>query len=192
MAKPTIPPRPILSRPFDRINAAHIFVFPNNGNIILAAKQAASIYEKAEIHVMESKDFGAGYAAILSFDSEAACAEELENVMREAMQSVTTGYISPAVRDADLNGVHITDGEYIGYIGKEILVSDKDRTDAAMDLTKTLLSDEKYLLTLFYGKEVEEDEVAALEARLAEAYPELEVYAVSGGQDIHPYIIVAE
>lgn len=177
---------------FDRINAAHIFVFPNNGNIILAAKQAASIYEKAEIHVMESKDFGAGYAAILSFDSEAACAEDLENVMREAMQSVTTGYISPAVRDADLNGVHITDGEYIGYIGKEILVSDKDRTDAAMDLTKTLLSDEKYLLTLFYGKEVEKDEVAALEARLAETHPELEVYAVSGGQDIHPYIIVAE
>lgn len=177
---------------FDRINAAHIFVFPNNGNIILAAKQAASIYEKATVHVMESKDFGAGYAAILSFDGEASSAEELEIAMNEAMQRVTTGYISPAVRDADLNGVHITDGEFIGYIGKEILVSQKERVQAALSLTEALLSDDKYLLTVFYGKDVTEEEVSALSESLSAAFPDLELYTVAGGQEIHPYIIVAE
>ena len=177
---------------FDRINAAHIFVFPNNGNIILAAKQAASIYEKATVHVMESKDFGAGYAAILSFDGEASSAEELESAMNEAMQRVTTGYISPAVRDADLNGVHITDGEFIGYIGKEILVSQKERVQAALSLTEALLSDDKYLLTVFYGKDITEEEVSALSESLSAAFPDLELYTVAGGQEIHPYIIVAE
>ena len=112
--------------------------------------------------------------------------------MNEAMQRVTTGYISPAVRDADLNGVHITDGEFIGYIGKEILVSQKERVQAALSLTEALLSDDKYLLTVFYGKDITEEEVSALSESLSAAFPDLELYTVAGGQEIHPYIIVAE
>ncbi|MBP3437072.1 MAG: DAK2 domain-containing protein [Clostridia bacterium] len=178
---------------FEQIHAEHIFVFPNNGNIILAAKQAASIYEKATVHVMESKDFGAGYVGILSFDMENDDATALETSINAAMQSVSTGYVSPAVRDADMNGVHITDGEFIGYVGKEIITSKKDANEAAIALAEKLLKDgEKCLLTVFSGKDTADEETLALENALLAAYPEVEFYFVSGGQDIHLYIIVAE
>jgi len=178
---------------FEKVNAEHIFVFPNNGNIIMAANQAAEIYDKAEIHVIESKNLGDGYVAICSADFESEDAEAVAAGLREAMASVTTGYVSPSIRDAELNGIEIHNGDFIGFIGKQMLAAHPDKAEAAQTLLSKMLEDgEKYMLTVFCGKDATVEEAAALEAHVSETYPDIEAYFLRGEQDVYPYIFVAE
>lgn len=178
---------------FAKVNAEHIFVFPNNGNILLAANQAAELYGDAEIHVIPSKNVGAGYAALSSINFEADNFEDIVSDMTEAIGRVTTGYISPSIRDADMNGIHINKGDTIGIIEKEIVVSKENRSDAAEFLAGKLLDmPDKFMITVFYGKDAQAEENDALEAYLSAEYPDAEVYFIDGGQDIYPYIFVAE
>ena len=178
---------------FEKIPAEHIFVFPNNGNILLAARQAAGIYEDAEIHVIESKDLGAGYVAISSMDLMEDEVDTILSQATEAMSRATTGTVSPAIRDAELDGVQIHDGDFIGFVGKRMLVSEATCPAAAGALCDKLLEDgEKFMLSIFVGKAATEQDTAALEAHLNELYPDIEVYFIEGSQDVYPYIIIAE
>ena len=178
---------------FSKVNAEHIFVFPNNGNIFMAASQAAELWEEAEVHVIPSKNIGMGYVAMSSADLSSEDTEAIIAEMNEAMKRVTTGYISPSIRDADMNGVHITEGDTIGIIDKEIVLSEKERKDAAHALACKLLDmPEKFMLTVFVGADAAEEERAELEAFINEKYPDDEVYFIDGGQDIYPFIFVAE
>lgn len=177
---------------FGRISAEEIFVLPNNSNIIMAAEQAAELYEKARVHVIPSKNVGAGYVAISSADLSAESSEEIIATMKAAIDRTLSGYISPAVRDADMNGVHVKEGDTIGIIAKEIVVSEPERHTAAEKLVDTLLSDGRYMLTVFTGKDATDDEAAALLSYTAERHPTVEVYFIPGGQEIYPYIFVAE
>ena len=178
---------------FEKVNAEHIFVFPNNGNIIMAANQAAEIYDKAEIHVIESKNLGDGYVAICSADFEKEDAETIAAELREAMGNVTTGYVSPSIRDAELNGIEIHNGDFIGFIGKQMLAAHPDKAETAHTLLSKMLEDgEKYMLTVFCGKDATTEEAAALEAFVGETYPDVEAYFLRGEQDVYPYIFVAE
>ncbi|MBQ7333438.1 MAG: DAK2 domain-containing protein, partial [Clostridia bacterium] len=179
---------------YEKINAEHIFVLPNNGNMILAAEQSAEIYEKAKIHVIPAKNTGAGYVAVSSADligSESP--EEIIETMLEAIGRIITGYVSPAIRDADINGVHITNGDTIGIIEKEIVISKPKKLDAIFGLAEKLLSaDMKSMLTIFYGKDSSEEERNALSAYLEGNFPSVEFYFIEGNQEIAAYIFVAE
>lgn len=178
---------------FAKVSAEHIFVFPNNGNIFMAASQAADLWENAEVHVIPSKNIGMGYVAMSSADLSGEDTEAIIAEMNEAMKRVTTGYISPSIRDADMNGVHIDEGDTIGIIDKEIVLSEKERMDAAHGLACKLLDmPEKFMLTVFVGADAAEEERAELEAFINEKYPDDEVYFIDGGQDIYPFIFVAE
>ncbi|MBO5273275.1 MAG: hypothetical protein J6I45_01530, partial [Clostridia bacterium] len=177
---------------FDKVNAKNIFVFPNNGNIVMAAKQAGQLYEKSTVHVIESKDLGMGYAAISSMNFQSDDPEQITDAFNEAMAMVTTGYISTAVRNAELNGVHIECGDYIGFVGKEMMVSRKDKVDAAKELITRMAENEIYLITAVLGKEADPSDIEALEARLGDEYPDVEFYTVDGGQDVYPFIFVVE
>ena len=177
---------------FEQIPADHIFVFPNNGNILMAARQAAEIYEDAEIHVLESKDLGAGYVAISSMDLSEDSVDTIIEQATEAMQQATTGVISPAIRTADLDGVHIEDGDFIGFVGKHMLVSEKTCAAAACALCDKMLEDDKYMLSVFVGKTAEEADKDAIEAHINETHPDVECYFIEGGQDVYPYIFIAE
>ena len=178
---------------FAKINAEHIFVFPNNGNILMAAEQAGEIYGDAIIHVIKSKSVGTGYVALSSLDYESEDAEEIVTVMNEAMERVTVGLISPSIRDAEMNGLSIKCGDTIGIIDKEIVVSDTQRAGAAHKLADKLLCDtDKFMITVFCGKDSSEAECLELQDYLNSSYPNDEVYFIDGGQDIYPYIFVAE
>lgn len=178
---------------FENIRAEHIFVFPNNSNIIMAARQAAQIYDKAQIHVIESKDIGSGYVGVINFDFELESPEALEELILEAMKGVTTGYVSPAIRDAKLCGVDIRNGEYIGYIGKEIITCDETDTLAAVNLAKKMFdSTGKYILTVFCKESAEGAEAQSLKALLEKELSDAEIYFANGGQEIYPYILLAE
>ena len=178
---------------FAQVSAEHIFVFPNNGNIFMAASQAADLWEKAEVHVIPSKNIGMGYVAMSTADLSGDDVDAIVEEMNEAMKRVTTGYISPSIRDADMNGVHINEGDTIGIIDKEIVLSEKERKDASHALASKLLDmPEKFMLTVFVGADATEEERAELEAFIGEKYPSDEVYFIDGGQDIYPFIFVAE
>ncbi len=177
---------------FSRINAEDIFVLPNNSNIIMAAEQAAELYEGARVHVLPAKNIGAGYVAISAADLSADKPEQVIATMTEAIGRITTGYVSPAVRDADMNGVHVNEGDTIGIIGKEIVVSEAERIHASEKLIDTLLSGDASMLTVFTGVDSTEDEAASLLSYAAENHPTVEVYFIPGGQEIYPYIFVAE
>lgn len=178
---------------FAKVNAENIFVFPNNGNIFMAASQAADIWEKANIIVIPSKNIGMGYVAMSSADLFQDDTDAIVAEMNEAMGRVTTGYISPSIRDAEMNGVHIDEGDTIGIIDKEIVLSEKERKDAAHALACKLLDmPEKFMLTVFVGNDATEEERAELESFITEKYSDAEVYFIDGGQDIYPFIFVAE
>ena len=178
---------------FEKINADNIFVFPNNGNILMAAQQAAQIYESSDIYVVPSKNIGTGYVGVSSINKEIPRPKEIIAEVEAAMARVTAGYISPSIRDADMNGVHIKCGDTIGIIDKEIVVSTQKREDAAHALADKLLSDnDKFMLTVFCGKDATEKEKAELGDYLCEGHPDTEIYFIDGGQDIYPFIFVAE
>jgi DAK2 domain fusion protein YloV len=178
---------------FAKVWAEHIFVFPNNGNILMAASQAAELYEDAQVHVIPSKNIGSGYAALSSANLDAATPDEIINDALEAMGRVTTGFVSPSIRDADMNGIHINEGDTIGIIDKEIVVADADKSVATNALASKLMNmPGKFMLTVFSGKDASDEENQALEAYVTSEFPDAEVYFIDGGQDIYPYIFVAE
>ena len=177
---------------FEKVHAKHIFVFPNNGNIIMAAKQAGQLYDKGTVHVIESKDLGQGYAAISSLNFESDDPEQIAEMLTEAMHTVTTGYISTSIRDADLSGVHIECGDYIGFVGKEMMVSCKDKGTAAKELLEKMGIADSYLVTAFVGKDAESTDIEELESWVSETYPDVEFYTADGGQDVYPFIFVVE
>lgn len=178
---------------FTKVPAEHIFVFPNNGNILMAAQQAAELYAHATVHVIPSKSIGTGYVAVSSINFDAASPEDIIAELTEAMQRVTAGYVSPAIRDTDMNGVHVSKGDTIGIIDKEIVVSEADRVAATNNLAAKLLAiPGKFMLTVFCGKDSAAEEQEALQAYLSEHHPSAEVYFIDGGQEIYPYIFVAE
>ncbi len=178
---------------FEAVNAKYIYVFPNNGNIVMAAKQAAQLWEDGQVYVIESKDLGQGYAAISSLNFQSGDPDAIAEMLAESMQMVRTGSVSTSIRDADLNGVHIECGDYIGFVGKEMLVSEKDVLTAAENLLAHMAGEEDmYLITAFTGKDTDEETVEALRAAIETTYPDVEFYAVDGGQEVYPFIFVVE
>ena len=178
---------------FDKINAENIFVFPNNGNIIMAAGQAAEIYEKAKVYVIPSKSIGAGYVAMSSMSFDFSEPDDLMTEAKDAIDRITAAYVSPAVRDADMNGVHITDGDTMGIIGKEIVISGPDKMVSTYGLIDILLTDtNRFMITIFHGKDATTEERDQLAEYMLNTYPMVEAYYVDGGQDIYPFLFVAE
>ncbi len=178
---------------FDKINAENIFVFPNNGNIVMAASQAAEIYEKAKVYVVPAKSIGAGYVAMstMNFDSSEPLAlmEEAE----DAIGRISSARVSPAVRDADINGVHVTEGDTMGIIDKDIVISGPDKMVSTYGLIDIMLADGgKFMLTIFFGKDATIEEREELESYIQKTYPNIEAYYVDGGQEIYPFLLVSE
>lgn len=179
---------------FEEVNARNIYVFPNNSNIILAAKQAAQLYDKGKVHVIESRDLGQGYAAISSLNFQSDDPAQITAQLTDAMANVKTGSISTSIRDAELNGVHIETGDFIGFMGKEMLVSRKDVLEAAKELLSKMGLDtgDVYVVTAFQGVDVTDEQAAALAQYMEETYPDVEFYTVDGEQEVYPFLFVAE
>ena len=175
----------------ERAGAEHIFILPNNSNILLAAESAADIYTGATVTVIPTKSVGEGYAALscASLDAEP---EELEASMLAAIAQVRCVSLSPAVRDADIDGVSIRTGDTIAIDGKKIILSDPDRHTAAMKTAEYILSADTLTLEIFAGIDTTEAERSVLLSELRERYPKTDIYVYDGSQQVYPYIFVAE
>ena len=175
---------------FGRINAQHILVFPNNKNIKMAADQAAEMYEKADIRVLPSTTIGEGYYGIGYIDRDNNNVEEVIASVMEIMQSVVTGMVSTAIRDAEGDQVSIHTGDYVGYSGKHLLSDSPDRSEAAKALCNRIGADSRDVMLVFYGKEVPQEEAEKLVADLQTQYKNLEIMLNYGAQPVYDYIFV--
>jgi hypothetical protein len=177
---------------FDDVNAEFVYVLPNNSNVILAAKQAAEIYDKSRVMVIESKTIGDGYAVLSMLDYDSDDPDVIFDELRSAMDNVKTVEISKASRNATVNGVSVKEGEYIGFEGKNILYSSADKAETARGACDTIDKDEFSIVIIVRGASTTEAESADLAAYLRANSPLLEVYEIDGKQDVFDYIIIAE
>lgn len=116
---------------FGKVNADNIFVLPNNGNIVLAAKQAAELYKKSAVYVAESENIGEGYAALTMLSYDCDDPETILTDMQSSMYGVVTGMVTKSVRDTSLGGLDIKKDDYIGFSGKTMLSASENKIDAA-------------------------------------------------------------
>lgn len=173
-----------------KINADNIFVFPNNKNIILAAEQAKSLVENKTIHVIPTKNIPQGFAAALAFNPELPVDENKANMIH-ALDAVTVGQVTYAVRNTKLYGFELSVGDIMGLDNKKILATGKSVSDVTVELIEKLRSDEE-IITLYYGQDVSEEDANELQARIQEKYPDCDVELHYGGQPIYYYYIALE
>lgn len=177
---------------FDSINAENIIVFPNNSNIVLTAEQAAKYYKDAHVYVVKSKTLAQGYSALTMLDLSSGdinvILEELEGVI----SNVTTGLVTYSIRDAEIEGVDIKKDDYIGICNGSITVSLPDRLEATKALIDTTDIKEKDIITIIYGKDVDEEELALLTKYIEDKYSNVEIDSIEGGQNVYSYILSIE
>ncbi len=174
-----------------KINADHIFVFPNNKNIILAAEQAKNLVENKTIHVIPTKNVPQGFAAALEFNPEVS-AEENKTNMIHALDNVKAGQVTYAVRNTSLNGFSIKEGDIIGLDDKKILAKSHSVEETVVKLIGRMKEDFHQMITLYYGEEVKESDAEALCETIAEKYPDCDVDFHNGGQSVYYYILSLE
>ena len=174
-----------------KINAEHIFVFPNNKNIILAAEQAKSLIENKTIHVIPTKNVPQGFAAALEFNPEAS-AEENKTNMIHALDNVKVGQVTYAVRNTSLNGFSIKEGDIIGLDDKKVLAKSNSLEETVMKLIGRMKEDFHQVITLYYGEDVKEEEAETLAEAIGEKYPDCDVDFHNGGQAVYYYILALE
>ncbi len=177
---------------FDSCSAEHILVLPNNKNILLAAEQAASVYEGARIHVIPTKNLMQGYAALSLINPTMTDIDSIILAAKTAADSVADGEITRAVRDVTIDGREIHQGDYIAISGGSILAVSGGAEDAVMDMLSEIDTDFCELITLFVGADVDADRRVSLTDRIGEQYPELELTVYEGGQEVYDYLIAIE
>lgn len=174
-----------------KVNAEHVFVFPNNKNIILAAEQSKALVQNRTIHVIPTKNIPQGFAAALAFNSEAT-AEENKTDMIHAIDNVRAGQVTYAVRSTNVNGFSLKEGDIIGLDDKKILAKGKTVDETLLALVDKLKDSSHEIITLYYGKDVAEEDAEALAEKIAEKFPDCDVDYHFGGQPIYYYLVSLE
>jgi uncharacterized protein len=168
--------------------AREVIVLPNNSNVIGAAENAAS-HSGVEAHVLPTRSIQEGLSAMVVFD-ESRSAEQNLAEMRDVLSAVTTGEVTTASRDAQLDGLSIRAGDYLGLADGTPVATGPDFDAVATAVTERLLAEPRGVLTLLIGED--EQPLDALLARLRERHPDLEVDVQQGGQPHYPLLLSAE
>lgn len=172
---------------FDAANADTIFVLPNNSNILLTAHQAATLYPTADVRIIESHTIGEGVAALSMLSYDSGDTDAIVQELTEAMAGVVTAAVSQSVRET----AEVHSGDYLGFVGKEILAKASTRLRATCDLVDALANTGDVWL-LLRGKGVPMEETEQIEAYIHSHCPGKEVYPMDGGQEIYDYIFILE
>ena len=172
------------------VNAKCVFVFPNNGNVIFAANQAAELAEK-QVFVIPTKNVAMGIAAAVAFQPDMS-GEENAAAMAEAANLVRTGTVTYAVRDSEYNGVQIHKGDIIGMHNGQIAYSGNNVHDVVMEMMKAIVTEDDEMITVYYGADTSEADAEAITAEIGESYPDCEMSCLRGGQPLYYYLIAVE
>ena len=175
----------------DEVNADHIFILPNNKNIILAANQAQSLTKDKDIIVIPTKTVPQGITAVISYMPEADVDANLET-MQEAVKNVRTGQVTYAVRDTKIDDKVIHEGDIMGIGDQGILSVGQSVEETARDMLAQLVDDDSELISLYYGQDIKEEDAAAFARTVEELYPDIDIDVHMGGQPIYYYILSVE
>ena len=173
-----------------KLNADHIFILPNNKNIIMAATQAAEISDK-DVRVIPTKSIPQGITCITMFNSEHEV-DENEAALMEALELVKTGSVTYAVRDTEMDGIEIKEGNMLGLIEGKINKVGEDYFKVAEDVLESMIDEDSELITIFYGKDVDESKIEEFTEKLEEKYEECDVQLYKGDQPLYYFIMAVE
>ena len=176
---------------FDSLNAENIVVFPNNGNVILTANQAAQNYNKANVIVIANKDIGTGYSAMSVIDTDSE-PKQLVNLIQAGMDGVVTAMVSRANKDTEFGNVSVHNGDYIGFHGDDILSVNADRKKTLIDLAEKLDASDYGIMILIKGKDADSKEAQELEKEFKKKFRGCEIITIDGQQPTHDYILILE
>ncbi len=176
----------------DKVNADAVFVFPNNKNIIMAANQAKALVEDKEIIVIPTKNIPQGITAIISYVPELSVADN-EAAMTEEIGNVSTGQVTYAVRDTEIDNKVIHENDIMGIGDKGMLAVGTDIADTTVEMIDEMLKDsDAELISIYYGADVTEEDANALCDKVTEAHPDCDVELQFGGQPVYYYVVSAE
>jgi len=174
-----------------KVNAETVFVFPNNKNIILAAEQSKSLVDNRKIIVVPTKNIPQGFAAALAYDPDLDADTNLLNMLH-AIDHVSDGQVTYAVRNTSVDGFNLKKGDFIGLNSKKILSKGNDLQTATMKLIDKLKEKNHSIINIYYGADVKEQEAQQLQMDVQAAYEDCDVELYYGGQSVYYYIISLE
>ena len=175
----------------DQVNADHIFIFPNNKNIILAANQAQSLTKDKDIIVIPTKTVPQGITAVISYMPEADVDTNME-AMQEAIKNVKTGQVTYAVRDTHIDDKEIHEGDIMGIGDSGILSVGQSVEETTKDMLSQLVDEDSELISLYYGQDVLPGDAEKFAQSLEEIYPDIDIDVHMGGQPIYYYVLSVE
>lgn len=167
-----------------------VIILPNNKNIFLAADQAAEVCDVDAV-VVPSKTIAQGMAAMLGFSKEADL-EENKEAMTDELDTVISGQVTIAVRDTTIEGREIKKDDYMGIVDGNIVVTNPDRKEAAIEMVKAMLDEDSEVVTIIYGEDGNKEEAEAIETAVSELDEDLEIEIHEGNQPVYPYLISVE
>ena len=178
---------------FRTFDAQHIVVLPNNSNIVLTAQQAAQIYEDADVRVIPTKSIVEGYSALSMMNLWCDTVEELIEDMTSGLDNVDTGYVTTSIRDTQMDGLDVKEGDYIGLDKKHILSCGQDKVQVTLDLIKSITDRrEKEVIIVFTGASATDEEVSTLSDALSARYPMADLGFIDGKMAVYDFIISLE
>ena len=175
----------------DRVNADTIFVFPNNKNIVLAAEQARDLVTEKRIVVLPTKTIPQGISAMIAYMPEASVEDNIE-AMEEAVSMISSGQVTYAVRDTVIDGKTIHDGDIMGLDDKGIKAVGSEINATTIDLLEAMVDEDSELVSVYYGRDISEDQAEELESDIEDKFPDLDVELQYGGQPIYYYMLSVE
>lgn len=175
----------------EKVPADTVYILPNNGNIILAAEQARNLTEDKKVVVIPSTNIPQGIAAMINF-MPGQPAEENTQQMTEEMGNVKSGQVTYAVRDTQMDGQEIKQGDYMGIADKKIVAVEKSLPEVTVELVEGMIDEESELVSLYYGADVTEKDAEAVADLILKDHDDLEVEVQYGGQPVYSYFVSVE
>lgn len=174
------------------VPAKVVFVFPNNKNILMAARQACDLITDRKTIIIPTRTVPQGIAAMLAYDSEATAELNIEYMM-EAAKKILTGQVTFAARDSEFGSTKLHEGDVIALNNGKLVFKDKDPVKAAIKLTKEMVSKSTSFVTIIYGENISEAQAnLAYDAIKAKVASSVDVTLVNGGQPLYYFLISVE
>lgn len=168
----------------------NVFILPNNKNIQLAAEQVKELTTR-NVKVIPTRSIPEGISAMLAFQPDSTF-DENEEVMKETISHVKSGQVTYAVRDTEISGKQIAEGDVIGIAHGDIVSVGHEVTEVTRELIEELVNEDHSLITLYYGEDVDEEDGENLLKELEEEYEDLDIELVYGGQPLYYYLVSLE
>ncbi len=175
----------------DRINAENVFILPNNKNIVLAARQAASIYEDKNVIVIPTTTVCQGINAVINY-IPALSIEDNTTQLTDSAKDIKTAEVTYSIRDTEIDGIKILKDDFMGIVDGKLLATGSDLKDVTVQTVKAMMDEWSELVTIYYGADVEEDDAQEIADLLEPDLEDADIEVTYGGQPVYYYIISVE